>query len=730
MWKIYSKSYLNNNRASAVSIMAAAFIAAMFLSLLISYAYNFWWYETEKIILEEGDWQGRITGEMGEKDLLTIQNFATVEKIVLQEPLPETGEAVVDIYLQNARAIYQDLPRIAAQLEDQNVSLQYNSLLLSRYLIHDPRDETPPMVLTLYLVILLMAVVSLVLVIRNSFELSMNARIHQFGILSSIGATPKQLLIGLLQEALVLSAVPVILGSLLGAAFSRGLLAAINFYARDLPGRREAVFQYRPALYAITVVVSFLTVLFSAWFPARKLSRWTPLEAIRNTGGLQLKKRKHSPLLSVLFGVEGELAGNALKAQKRSLRLAAISLLLSFLGFSIMLCFTTLSGISTRYTYFERYQDVWDIMVTVKDTPLSDVSTITGLKTADSARDVAIYQKAETVGILEENQQSDELLALGGLGDFTGAPKTDGRFEMEVPIIVLDDASFLVYCSQVGAAPGLDGAVVLNRIWDSKNSNFRYREYVPFVKESGTTHLRHTGQVGRGIELPVLSYTQTAPVLREEYADYALVHIVPLSLWEELSGAITSLDSDSYIRILSKGDGSLAVLDALEKETVRLLGERYEVESENRIQERIVNDRMNFGMKMILGVFCVLLALIGITNVFSYTLGFLRQRKREFAQYMSVGLTPAKMRKIFFIEALVIAGRPLLITFFFTILFVQFATTASYLEPMVFWREAPFLPIFLFAAGIIFFVALAYYIGGKRILRCNLNEVLWNDTLS
>ena len=135
------------------------------------------------------------------------------------------------------------------------------------------------------------------------------------------------------------------------------------------------------------------------------------------------------------------------------------------------------------------------------------------------------------------------------------------------------------------------------------------------------------------------------------------------------------------------------------------------------------------GMMMIFGAFCVLLAIIGIANVFSNTLGFLRQRKREFAQYMSIGLTPQEMQKIFCIEALVIAGKPLLITLPLTVLFVQFAVTKSYLEPMVFWSEAPILTILVFAAAIIFFIALAYYIGGKRLLRCNLNETLRNDTL-
>ena len=68
-----------------------------------------------------------------------------------------------------------------------------------------------------------------------------------------------------------------------------------------------------------------------------------------------------------------------------------------------------------------------------------------------------------------------------------------------------------------------------------------------------------------------------------------------------------------------------------------------------------------------------------------------------------------------------------MITLPLTVLFVQFSVTASYLDPMVFWSEAPVLPVLLFAAAIVLFVALAYYIGGKRLLRCDLSEVLQND---
>lgn len=84
---------------------------------------------------------------------------------------------------------------------------------------------------------------------------------------------------------------------------------------------------------------------------------------------------------------------------------------------------------------------------------------------------------------------------------------------------------------------------------------------------------------------------------------------------------------------------------------------------------------------------------------------------------------------MFCTEAFVIAGMPLFITLPLTVVFIEFVVRASYLDQKVFWAEAPIIPILIFAAAIVGFVALAYYIGGKRLLSCDLNETLRNDTL-
>lgn len=706
----------------------AAFISSLFLSLLCCLFFNFWNYEIESITLEEGNWQGRFTGTFHEDVVSDIENFANVKSAVINKELSNEQTLVIDIRFYNMRTIYQDMPLIAEQLGISETAASYHESLLSGYFIHAPQDTDPPLLMAFYLAVLLMVSVSLILIIHNSFAVSMNARVHQVGILSSVGATPGQIRTCLLQKAAVPCIIPIFLGSLLGIALSFGIIQVVNILADDIVFRHEAVFTYHPLVFAVTILASVLTVLISAWLPARKLSRLTPLEAIKNTGELQLNRKKSSHILTFLFGVEGELAGNALKAQKKALRTSTLSLTLSFLGFTLMLCFFSLSEISTNHTYFERYQDAWDVMATVKDMPIENFAYENEIHALESTESV-IYQKAGALCLVPSDAVSDEVKNLGGLealaGDAIDAVR--GSYSIRTPIIIMDDRSFSEYCEQIGVSPAGTGSVILNRIWDSTNSNFRYKKYIPFLSEEQTTITLQNQDQEAAITIPILGYTQEPPELREEYDNYTLVQFVSLSTWRLLQETIGNAESDTYIRVRSKTDKTLTELTSVETELTDILGQKLTFEVENRIQEKIDNKAMLNGYKLVIGALCVLLSFIGITNVFSNTLGFIRQRKREFARYLSVGMTPDGMKKMLMIEALMIAGRPILITLPVTGVFAGFMITASYLDPMEFLAAAPIIPIALFIAAVFGFVGLAYYIGGKKILRCSLIEALRSD---
>lgn len=736
MWKEYSEGYIKNNVSSSFSVRISAFISALLLSLLCGLLFNTWKYEVERIGLEEGDWQSRIIGTFSEEEIETVKNFANVKDAVVNEKGTKDAEPTLDIYFNHMKSVFRDTPYIAEQVGASPDKIVYHYELLAMYLIRGQGDTAPRLVFPMFILITIFASVSLIVIIHNSFGVSMNARVHQFGIFSSIGATPKQIRTCLLQEAAALCAVPIFAGTLGGIAGSMGMIWLFNFLlGRDIPGRHEAVPGYHPLVLILTLLIIILTIWISAWLPARKLSRLTPLEAIRNAGDLQLKRTKKSPVLAFLFGVEGELAGNALKAQKKSLRTASLSFLFSFLAFAVMQCFFALSGISTRETYFEKYQKMWDVMVTIQETEINSFDVTEEVQKLAGVKSAVVYQKAAAKRIITEEEMSEEMKSAGGFSHASEelVTKADSGWLVNAPIVILDDSSFLAYCEQIGAAPRLDGAVLLNQIRDVTNPDFRHPDFMPYIKEgNAATVLRSSEKEEMTAEIPVLAYTEEVPVLREEYATldyYELVHFLSASLWKEIKGQIGGAEEDSYIRVLGRENAALEDLNMLQEEIALLVKGKYTIECENRIQEYEINGRQIQGMKTVFGAFCIILAVIGIGNMFSNTLGFARQRKREFARYMSVGITPRGLRKMFCIEALMIAGRPILIGVPLVVIVIGYMLQISYVEVGVFMAEAPLIPMFLFMLAILVSAALAYYFAWRYVRKIDLAEVLKDDTM-
>lgn len=84
---------------------------------------------------------------------------------------------------------------------------------------------------------------------------------------------------------------------------------------------------------------------------------------------------------------------------------------------------------------------------------------------------------------------------------------------------------------------------------------------------------------------------------------------------------------------------------------------------------------------------------------------------------------------MFCIEAVTIAGRPVLITLPLAAVIVVYMLRLSYVEVDVFLAEAPVIPIIVFMLAIFGTVALAYYLGWRNIRNINLAEVLRDDTM-
>lgn len=175
--------------------------------------------------------------------------------------------------------------------------------------------------------------------IYNSFSISVNERTKQFGLLSSLGATKRQMMRSILFESTVLSLVGIPLGVLAGlGGIAVTFKATQDLFASFLNGTESGVSLHLSASIAsilVAAVVGFVTVLISAYIPARRAMKISAIEAIRQSGDIKIKakKVKTSWLTRKLFGLEGTLATKNFKRNKRKYRATVISLFISIVLF-------------------------------------------------------------------------------------------------------------------------------------------------------------------------------------------------------------------------------------------------------------------------------------------------------------------------------------------------------------------------------------------------------------
>ena len=129
-----------------------------------------------------------------------------------------------------------------------------------------------------------------VFLIYNAFTISLNERTHQFGILSSVGATAKQLRSSVLFEGLCIGAVGIPIGILTGIASMKLVISIVagNFGSlmySEVPLTLTVSF---PAI-AAAAAVSMVTILISAYIPARKAANTPVMESIRQTNEVKIQ---------------------------------------------------------------------------------------------------------------------------------------------------------------------------------------------------------------------------------------------------------------------------------------------------------------------------------------------------------------------------------------------------------------------------------------------------------
>lgn len=173
--------------------------------------------------------------------------------------------------------------------------------------------------------------------IYNAFSISVSERTKQFGLLASIGATRKQIRRTVFLEAEYVSLLGIPLGVLSGIAGIGVTFRLIRDKFYVFYGVKEVVLKVSvsPAALLAAALAAYLTVLLSAWIPARRAVRVSPMEAIRQSGEPNVRPRqvKVSPLIYRLFGLEGMLASKHFRHNRRRCQATVLSLFASVVLF-------------------------------------------------------------------------------------------------------------------------------------------------------------------------------------------------------------------------------------------------------------------------------------------------------------------------------------------------------------------------------------------------------------
>ena len=183
-----------------------------------------------------------------------------------------------------------------------------------------------------------------IMLIYNAFSISVSERTKQFGLLSSIGATNKQLKQMVRFEATVVSFIGIPLGILLGiAGMGVTFLAIGKRFANYLDSTYHEPMRLcvSPLAIGAAIIIAVITIRISAWIPSKRATKISAVEAIRQSADIKQKKYIKTPkLIGKIFGISGVLAHKYFKRSKKKYRSTIISLFMSIVLFISAYSFT------------------------------------------------------------------------------------------------------------------------------------------------------------------------------------------------------------------------------------------------------------------------------------------------------------------------------------------------------------------------------------------------------
>lgn len=606
-------------------------------------------------------------------------------------------ELVIYVKLRDIRKAYETMPQIAEGLgiekdeygEYKN-NFRYHTRLLAYHFVFPPDTrfslENWGGVLS-YAAILLLAMGAFVTIIRGAFQVSVLSRIRQLGMFRSVGATPGQIAASVLMEGMILSAVPILLSMGIGYGFTVAVMCIYSDIVGELLYFPVTV-RFSPVLALFSAALCLITVFLSALFPAVKVSRLTPLEAIRmqeaSGGGKERKRRnrrrsRRYPILGRLFGYPGELAGASHHANRKGFRGGVMSLTLCLMllaGFFTLMCLNDYLG---ERNWNESY---FNIMARLSLAAEADEELLDQICSAPGELD-RVYYCVTSMAYCASSEEETE--AFRDRGGFAGLDLSawrilnrDGRYRIRAYLYGIQEEKFDAYCRSLGQDPA--------RFYDTENRKAIVWSAAPLypdvVNNAAKSELSYPYlDIAEGEELLLeekieddrdTDYTlsvsagavaQEGPQIGDVRNNYNLNFYVPLSVYYSVAKELSAERTGNYslhIYVKTEPEQDIAVTKAIESlcESVMAKEDITIVSAETEKAENAVGTR---AMEAVVDCIGVLLALIGISNTLSAVTHVMMGRRKEFAMLRSVGMDSREIGRLLKIEAFRMAVTPVFI---------------------------------------------------------------------
>lgn len=525
-------------------------------------------------------------------------------------------------------------------------------------------DETLKTIYGLGAFIMGIVLVSSVFVIRNGFAISITERLKQYGMLSSIGATKKQIKKSVYFEGFILGIIGIPLGILSGIFAIYILVNVVNYILKDYVSRGTLLtYGMSWSAIVISIIVSVVTIWLSCRRSAKKASKITPIEAIRSSEDVKLKAKKIKcpKIITKIFKTGGEIAYKNLKRSKKKYRTTVISIIVSVVIFIAISSFIQYGfKMSSAYYTEKNYNYVVYTYTTAlpEDTEEfakeqeKSLKMLTDISNLPDVGDVSI-NKTNTFEMNMDEKHKAELTEYGKNIKARYSESNSNQEQIDnVNIISLSKNAYDAYLKKIGGdyETYKDGAILIdnNINLDEKGKKIQGSMYT--WKKGDTV----TGKINdKEYNIKIVAKTEERPNGVENLYNTNAYFIV----------------SEDFI---NKTGYISATLCAQSNDADKLDAEVEQYKKDNNFTDSNLNSfnleesvRAENAVVLVISIFLYgfigVITLIGITNIFNTITTNMNLRKKEFAMLKSIGMTKKEFNRMIRLESIFYGVKSLVI---------------------------------------------------------------------